>query len=312
MKIKDNYNWMAFAALLTFCGCGDILEPDLAGFSIEIIAPSDSVTLTNGSVDFWWEENDLAEYYTIQIVSPSFENVLRIVADTNIVGDKLFFSLPPGEYAWRIKGVNSNSETAFSRRNFIVDTSSDLSGAKVVLVSPNTGTFSNTNILFEWSPLFGADMYNLLIYNSSGVLLNTYPTTQPSYNLHMDQGVFYWNVQATNNFSSSLVLNPRFLEIDSIPPSSPLLITPLDGYEASSGPQVFSWDYTQDSGSLLTDTFFLLLDSAISNPLFKVHAQGGSYTSDSLYTATYYWTVGRWDKAGNAAPITEFRKLKIN
>lgn len=122
MKIK----LMLAALALTVSGCG-ILEEDISGDRVRIIAPADRVTLAQGLVEFRWQAAEYASGYTFTLVSPSFDAAERVLADTVIYADSLArhfgmrLELDAGKYEWRVGAFNSAYETRTTVRSLTVE-----------------------------------------------------------------------------------------------------------------------------------------------------------------------------------------------
>ena len=101
---------------LTAIGC-EILDEDISGARIRVLAPVAGAEVPEGTVVFTWEALDNASGYVFTLVSPSFDAAGQVVADTVIYADTLarHFGcravLAPGPYEWRIQGFNSGYES---------------------------------------------------------------------------------------------------------------------------------------------------------------------------------------------------------
>ena len=102
-----------FAFLLLSCIACDILEEDISKDRVWIIAPTDKSLTEAGLVQFRWQGVEYATGYEFTLVSPSFEEADRLVADTVIFADSLARSygfkatLRAGRYQWRVRAFNS-------------------------------------------------------------------------------------------------------------------------------------------------------------------------------------------------------------
>ena len=106
-------------------GC-EVLEEDISGENIRIIAPADRVSVEVGTVDFRWEAIQYAAGYEFTVVSPSFSAAERVVADTVIWADTLARSygfradLAAGAYEWSVTGFNGGYRTRTEVRSLTV------------------------------------------------------------------------------------------------------------------------------------------------------------------------------------------------
>lgn len=112
----------SFILLLTVYACGNIvLEANISNDLITTLAPTSQAVVTAGDVSLNWESLEGADSYHLQIATPSFENANQITLDTLISATKFMQSLEANTYEWRVKGVNSAYETAFSTNAFTVE-----------------------------------------------------------------------------------------------------------------------------------------------------------------------------------------------
>jgi len=86
--------------------------------SVELLAPSDAVVLSDTDVTFVWSSVDGASEYVIQIATPDFTNPLQIVTESTMSTTSFSTTLlATTTYEWRVKAKNPNYETAFSTRS---------------------------------------------------------------------------------------------------------------------------------------------------------------------------------------------------
>lgn len=93
--------------------CSIIFEDDISDEVVIVIMPSDGSESDSQQQLFWWETVGGVIKYNLQIIEGSFPNPYDLVVDTNVAGDKFLIDLVPGEYEWRIRGWNNNSETDY-------------------------------------------------------------------------------------------------------------------------------------------------------------------------------------------------------
>ncbi len=110
----------AMAALLALLACSDILETDISGERVGVIAPADKTEIAEGRVSFLWNLLDGAEKYRVTIVSPNFEHAAVAVKDTILYPDSLDMSLSfrirlsGGMYQWSLQAFNEAYESVRS------------------------------------------------------------------------------------------------------------------------------------------------------------------------------------------------------
>lgn len=106
-------------------GC-EVLEEDISGKKVRIIAPADRVSVTAGQVDFRWLAVEYAVGYEFTVVTPSFAAAERVMVDTVILSDTLGrrfgcrLLLSEGDYEWSVRGFNSGYTTRSEVRRLTV------------------------------------------------------------------------------------------------------------------------------------------------------------------------------------------------
>lgn len=116
---------LTLLSALAAVGC-EVLEEDISGTQVQIIAPADRVSVEVGTVDFRWTAVEYATGYEFAVVSPSFSAARRVVADTVIYADTLArhfgcrLMLGEGEYEWSVTGFNGGYRTRTEVRSLAV------------------------------------------------------------------------------------------------------------------------------------------------------------------------------------------------
>ena len=124
--------------------CTEFLSPDVSEETIEVISPSDALFTSDSVLTFWWEENEDAENYRFQLVSPDFDNP-SLIFDTLMLDNLLSLALAEGRYIWRVKIENEGSESAYQSRDFVLDQSMPLIAEAL---QPESGGMLNMNAQF--------------------------------------------------------------------------------------------------------------------------------------------------------------------
>ncbi len=104
--------------LLTAASC-EVLEEDISGDKVDVIAPADGVEVTAGATQFRWRALDHAVQYEFTLVESSFAAVRRVVCDTLIQADTLGaarsygcrVTLAAGTYQWRVTAYNAGYDS---------------------------------------------------------------------------------------------------------------------------------------------------------------------------------------------------------
>ena len=96
-------------------GCKEVFQPSLDHKNVTLVAPGNNIPVDSGIQTFYWQPVDTgAINYELVIVSPRFDSAAFLAADTTINTNKIFLSLNPGAYQWKVRAFNSVSSTVFS------------------------------------------------------------------------------------------------------------------------------------------------------------------------------------------------------
>jgi len=113
---------MASIVIAMIEGCEDFLETDLTEDKVILMSPSDGIETKNLTLTFWWDKIEGANHYNIQIVSPTFLNIEKLVLDSLTLNNTYETSLIPGDYEWRVLAKNSSSIAYSDTFSFKIDT----------------------------------------------------------------------------------------------------------------------------------------------------------------------------------------------
>ncbi len=307
---------IALTGLITLTTCEAIFEKDLESQEVFLIIPLDSITTDLAAQTFWWERVDGAEGYNLQIVTPCFDSILRLIVDTNTTGEKYETNLYPGIYQWRVRAYNYSSSTDYYGRALTILNTFDLSNQQVVIKSPALNFVSkDTSIRFEWFPLNNATDYRFeLKYDSwdGDYVITPVLTTESSLTLDLDEARYAWGVQAQNQNSASLFTTRTFM-IDTTRPGIPILIKPLANDTTISHEILFEWSRPDTTGSSIKDSLLISQDSLFSEGGYWVYFFT-DYTAQRTtldLSGKYFWKVRSLDAAGNISGYSQTRKFMI-
>lgn len=215
-------------ALVAMCGiaCTDFIEEPITDEQIELLSPGQHAESATYDINFMWNRLPDADRYHLQIASPGFERTNLFYADTVMEGTQFKISLEPGEYCWRVKGLNGSTETAFSSRCFTIY-ESDFTKQVVLLNSPANQFLSRENyVTFEWQAVFRASHYVLqvdtnnfqdaekLVFNSA---VNGYSYTLSA----LKEKTYQWRVKAIYGEQESIWSEIRHFRFEPLPPETP-------------------------------------------------------------------------------------------
>lgn len=119
--MEQNLNKCIYALLIItnimLLGCETALEKPLEKDSVILLSPKDSLLTSTISQTFYWELLDGAAEYQLQVVSPGFSAIERLIKDTVMNGTQFTIDLAKGDYEWRVRGLNYSSASRFSKIN---------------------------------------------------------------------------------------------------------------------------------------------------------------------------------------------------
>lgn len=315
-KLFILYVVLSCSFLLLLISCSEIIEPDLEGTEVELLAPADSVMMTTQTQLFWWEELEkIVDVYNIQIVSPSFDSIVTLIADEDITdSDKFEITLAPGIYEWTVIARNSNSQSQSEIRRLIItdDGSQNLANQTLTLVAPLDGGITNeTELTFLWGSLSEAEDYTIQVAspdfsNSTFFVLNERTTDDFYTASSLAEGTYQWRVRAENSSTVS-PYSSRSFEIDLTAPSVPVLLNPVDGALVNL-PINLEWEVDPSS---TMDSIYIYTDPALTNLIEKVGTTATSYIFDDPIFQVYYWRVRSYDQSGNGSSFSETRSFSI-
>jgi hypothetical protein len=304
--------------VLIMGGCTLFTEPDINNVEVNMISPVHDLHTTQLTQTFWWESVPDAEGYNLIIVSPLWDSVSKLILDTNIVAEKFTFSLVPGEYDWGVSAYNYSSSTPYTINHLVIDTSSSLNNQVVVLHTPDENL--NTRQIrqfFSWYKLESAESYLFDIrYDSwqGSSVINIQNTSEDTITVTLPEGIFYWGVQARNDFSGT-IFSTRSIVIDTTTPGKPIITTPQQHGDTLSAHNLkLAWTRPSSSLAIITDSVLVATDSLFtpSNITEILLVKETQVTLNNYSMGFYYCRVRSVDAAGNIGPVSIIKKFYVN
>lgn len=315
---------IAIIAIIYSCKKDFVVE-NIKDKTLTINAPADNLVTTTNQITFWWESLSGAEKYNLQIVKPTFSSITKIVLDTTIVATKFNFTLLPGSYQWRIRGVNNGGTTAYQTFNLKVDTTSNLTSLLVGNIAPiNNSLTGNKTVAFSWNSLNAATDYEIVLLNSTnGVIKDTITTaTSYTYTFPNTSTNYSWKVRAKNNFSISQYNTIQTFTIDvtapaASTPTAPTAISPASG-AAVQNTVSLGWSRI-GAPDAKYDSIVVAADSAFTNIIggtktYSLSIPINALTNSSAITVSsnyYFWRIYSKDSVRNVSAPSAFRKFKV-
>jgi hypothetical protein len=300
------------ALITVLSACKRWTETDLTEETVVLLAPANNHSDSLLSTTFFWEELKGTDEYKLQVVSPSFDSMIYLDLDSVMTVNSFVMNLLPGSYQWRVKAMNSISETEYSMSSFVITETESLNGQIIDLVSPSSQWVGqDSSLFFDWSTLGAADEYIFKIVDSgNGTVVYTESTTEDSLTYVMEtDGNYRWTVQAINAIGATAA-SERYFTLDRVQPNAPFLLIPSELDTISQLDIDFTWTQASDNGSALTDSLYIGTDSLFST-VYSYKGISESYSADSLPSGTYLWKVQSFDAAGNVGIESQIRTIVL-
>ena len=312
MKAMKNSFWIlcCWGLLLLVSSCKSVIEQDLSDKKIVVNAPLVG-SYADYSQTFWWEKMDGATSYQMQIVSTDFESIQKLILDTTVKTTQFKYTLSPGQYEWRVRGVNGSYNSQYNGAKITIAVG-DIKSQYVVLSTPSNNSYVNASpVSLTWISLYGALGYQIQVDKTNtfttGMLVNAKtPSTSYSFSL-TDESIYYWRVRAYKGTDTSSWSSTNSFTYDVTPPNQVVLSAPannLTDSHASSG--TLTWT---SLGAGIKYVVYIQYGSAseVASSALKTNSYTYSGTSGQIVK----WRVVAYDLAGNAGTSSDQWQFKI-
>ena len=224
-------------------------EKDITREIVTVISPQSKAEIVKPEVNFSWNPVDGANHYRLLVASPSFAAMEWLAAD-RVMEETLFKQeLPDGPYEWQVQALNDEFKTVSAIHPFRVRTEKDLSGQKMTVIAPATGSVINqTEVLFSWNAVEGATAYRLQIVSPSfdkmQGLIEDKEVEETVYRVQLGDGEYQWRVYALNAGSQTnpVTTSFRVQTKKDISRDRLTVIAPANGALLSRPEVTFSWE----------------------------------------------------------------------
>lgn len=311
--MKGRLFFMLFAFILY--SCKEFIEVSLEDKKVVLLAPGQSSESGTYAQTFWWEPVDDALSYRLQIVKPGFNNIVAMIVDTLVKGNRFNMTLDPGKYEWRVRAENGSSKSLYSLSSFIIHLSS-IQDQPLLLVAPlNNNSTNQKEQLYKWEVLHGSKQYRVQIdtgnfVNETKLFLNTISLNNQLTASFVKDFKYQWRVRAESDSIYSRWSEVRTINFDNTPPDKVILNTPATS-QIVPKPASLSWNSL--SGAARYELLIFKSDSTtVFNSSFPVKVTTSSYSfKEGSSQEKLYWKVRALDDAGNVGPYSELRNFVI-
>lgn len=199
----------AYTSSYSFAANFSVIESDnLNNQQIILVNPSNELMTNNPTVVFAWQAINAAESYTFELINVTAGNsIIHQVSGLTATTFSIDSTIIPDDavYQWKIKAVNSMSETQFSNRFFSIDRVNPNQPINSSPLDNFTQNSSIADIDFSWnipvdtgviqSPI----LYTIEFSNSINftTILQSSNVNQSSFSQSfLTEGVYYWRIIA--------------------------------------------------------------------------------------------------------------------
>lgn len=295
--------------------CKEFLEPSLIHESVVLLAPNSNMETNNYQLTFWWEAQQNALSYRLQVVNTDFGNIQKLVLDTLVKTNKFTHTLDPGKYQWRVRAENGSSHTPYTMQSFIVHPSS-LTSQVVQLITPLNNLFtSNPEVQLVWLSLFGATQYRIQLDNhnfvdENALLLNMVTNNLSYIKMLSNEGTYQFRVRAENSNENSKWSMARNLIYDVTPPNQVTLTEPLNNKTVTK-PVSLIWSPIIDAEKYELAIYKNDLTTSFSTAYPMLLNTNSYLFSAGDSNETIGWRVRAIDKAGNKGAFSDLFRFSI-
>lgn len=275
--------------------------------------PDDGATGISQTATLDWDAVSLADSYTLEISDNSgFSSTL--VSESSITVTE--YTIPDNTldeystYYWRVKSVNSDTESDWVVRSFVTGSSAPPPLDDPTLTNPDdAATDVDLTVTLDWDDVTNADSYNLdiSIYSDfSSTAVSQTGLTSSEYSLgsgDLNGGTtYYWRVQAENNSDQSDWSSRSFTTVSgSGDLDAPVLTYPTDGATDITLTPTLTWDEVDEAEEYEIE---LSTESDFSSTVFSEDGLEdteyaiGSGTLEN--GTTYFWRVKALNSDGES------------
>ncbi len=270
------------------------------------------------SVRFMWKPADEAKNKDSIVQVSSSPNFDSVKVEKTVSGTTLEnLSLPQGEYYWRVATENPDGTLEYTQPNHLV-VQKELIAPTVTNIKENTEVVKakDSSVKVKWTPVQGADYYNVKIYDEENNLVAEKPEAAgTTANFALPDAAYTVRIQAVASPTETSPIRTGPVEtVDfsvrtptSLTAIRPAALETIDGLSALRTPVNFTW---KDGSDKTASAEFVLKKRQNDGSLkeverFKVNKNTASVSR--LTTGSYTWQVVASTQSGipiNSQPVS--------
>lgn len=179
----------------------EVTDPDISDRSPNLISPAAGLEVDAGTFVFLWDTIRDATDYNLRIVSPSFENIRTVIADTVTSLSRASVQLDSGVYEWGVQALNASSLSMRSVRSITVDVAFE--NRALEIISPSEGaTLDSGSVVFIWEPLRDAETYEFQLvtptFDAISTIVSEQEVNADRVSINLNPGSYQWSLRAVN------------------------------------------------------------------------------------------------------------------
>ena len=198
-----------------------VQSTDLTTQQVVLTSPVNGLYTNSTSLTCAWQDLNPADYYELELINVTAGQTI-VYQQSNITNTSVTLNstslVQEAEYQWKIKGVNTTSQTVFSSRNFFIDRTNPNQSQNSLPLN-NATQIANQAITFSWTaPADTGTIQSQISYsiefsntNTFGTIIQTSnSTTTTVQQIFTAAGDYYWRVKATDAAGNNSVYSTAF------------------------------------------------------------------------------------------------------
>lgn len=224
---QGDYQWrvrgenFAYQSSYTFPAKFSVIETDdLSNQQVILTSPTSGFYTNATSLICSWQSINVADYYELELINITSGETIYQQSNITTTSATLNNTIlnQDAEYQWKIKAINSTSETPFASRNFSIDRINP-NQPQNNLPANNSTQNVNQAIDFSWnSPsdtgIVQSSISYTIEFSNDSTFANIYQTSnsitttfQQSFSV---AGIYYWRIKATDLAGNKSIYSTPF------------------------------------------------------------------------------------------------------
>lgn len=225
---SGNYKWRVrgensgYQSTYSFSvGFSLVQSNDLTNQQVVLSSPLNGLYTSGTSLTCAWQDLMPADYYELELINMTAGQTI-VYQQSNITNTSVTLNstalTQEAEYRWKIRGINTTSQTQFSSRNFFIDRTNP-NQSQNSLPANNSTQIANQAIAFSWTTssdtgtIQSPISYSIEFSNTNtfaNIIQSSNSTTASIQLTFTTAGEYYWRVKATDITGNNSVYSTPF------------------------------------------------------------------------------------------------------